>query len=272
MKVISLSVLLFVFVGCSGSGQKQEEPTTGQDDLEFVADSFGEEAAKPENTVEDVANLNVNTTEALEEKTATAEEVVAPEVSLEEKNNEMSASVVEKTMDEPLEPNINDFKEKPGVVEEVTLEENNKELQKNIQSTTQVTAREISKSETLGQEESYVVNKGETLMMIAFKIYGDYAKWKNLREWNMDKKRVTEGTQIKYYAPEQKFVWSPKGLPHMVKRGDTLQLISLEKYGTQKKWKSIFENNKPLIKDPNLIFVGFTVFYEPMRDLASGKK
>lgn len=36
----------------------------------------------------------------------------------------------------------------------------------------------------LGKEDQYHVQKGDTLMIVAFKIYGDYRKWKDLREWN----------------------------------------------------------------------------------------
>lgn len=130
----------------------------------------------------------------------------------------------------------------------------------------------ISKDETfepkLGAEGQYHIQKGETLMMAAFKIYGDYRKWKDLKAWNKGKK-IGEGSVLKYYAPEQTFGWQPSGLPYLVKTGDTLQIISMDKYGTTKKWKHIYENNRPLIRDPNLIFAGFTIYYVPTRDVAS---
>ena len=35
-------------------------------------------------------------------------------------------------------------------------------------------------------------------------------------------------------------------------------------------WKNIWNNNKPLIRDPNKIFAGFTLYYlENGRDVAS---
>jgi len=56
----------------------------------------------------------------------------------------------------------------------------------------------------------------------------------------------------------------------VIVRGDTLSLISNRFYGTLFKWKKIWENNKPLIKDPNKIFVGFTVYVPDVsRDMAS---
>ena len=37
---------------------------------------------------------------------------------------------------------------------------------------------------TSGEMAIYTTQKGETLMQIAFKIYGDYRKWKDLMSWN----------------------------------------------------------------------------------------
>jgi nucleoid-associated protein YgaU len=46
----------------------------------------------------------------------------------------------------------------------------------------------------------------------------------------------------------------------------------MEKYGTTRKWKKIYKNNEPLVRDPNLIFAGFTLYYLPQRKLASEVK
>ena len=56
----------------------------------------------------------------------------------------------------------------------------------------------------------------------------------------------------------------------VIKRGDTLGTISSDTYGTMKFWRNIWDNNRPLIKDPNVIFAGFTI-YTPIlqaRDVA----
>ena len=109
-------------------------------------------------------------------------------------------------------------------------------------------------------------------MLIAFKVYGDYGKWKKILEKNpnLKGKALRAGMKIDYGAPDAKFDWKPQGLPHLIKRGDTLGTISKDKYGTSKKWKTIWTNNKPLIKDPNLIFAGFTLYYVPTgKELAS---
>lgn len=120
------------------------------------------------------------------------------------------------------------------------------------------------------EEGTYTVKKGETLMMVAFNIYGDYRKWKDLAQMNgIEGEMVAEGANIRYQKPMTEFVWNPEGLPYLVKTGDSLGSISTEKYGTKEKWKDIYNNNKPLIRDPNLIFAGFTLYYIPQRDIAS---
>lgn len=122
------------------------------------------------------------------------------------------------------------------------------------------------------KKKSYRATKDDTFMMVAFKIYGDYRRWKEIRAWNKDVKKITEGVELFYEEPLEVFNWAPEGTPYLVRRKDTLQIISMDKYGTTKKWKRLFEHNQPLIRDPNLIFAGFTIYYPKERDLASGAK
>lgn len=123
-------------------------------------------------------------------------------------------------------------------------------------------------------QRSYTVKKNETLMMIAFNVYGDYRRWKDIANLNQDvlagSQVITEGMQLKYMAPTQEFVFSPSGNPYLIQSGDTLGKISDTTYGTTKHWKDIWNNNKPLIRNPNEIFAGFTI-YTPViegRDVA----
>jgi nucleoid-associated protein YgaU len=125
-----------------------------------------------------------------------------------------------------------------------------------------------------GTMREYTVQKNETLMMIAFKLYGDYGKWKSLAATNSKAlnggNNVRAGMKLKYAAPATAFVWNPQGLPYLIRTGDTLMRISNNVYNSHKKWKSIWNNNKPLIKDPNKIFSGFTIYYlENGREVAS---
>ena len=125
-----------------------------------------------------------------------------------------------------------------------------------------------------GETKDYVVQKNETLMLIAFKLFGDYERWKELANTNSallkGSTNVREGMTIKYVAPAEEFVWNPQGLPYLIRTGDTLGGISKNVYATVKKWKLIWDNNRPLIKDPNKIYSGFTIYYlENGREVAS---
>lgn len=125
-----------------------------------------------------------------------------------------------------------------------------------------------------GTIKTYTVQKNETLMLIAFKLYGDYERWKELASQNRDSLKgstnISAGMNLKYMAPAEEFVWNPQGLPYLIRTGDTLGGISKTVYTTAKKWKLIWENNRPLIKDPNKIFAGFTIHYlENGREVAN---
>lgn len=132
----------------------------------------------------------------------------------------------------------------------------------------------ISETPEISPTLEYTVQKNETLMLIAFKIYGDYEQWKQLANLNSDvlKQGTTlrEGMTLKYLAPVEQFVWNPEGQPYLIKTGDTLGHISDHVYQTSRKWKLLWDNNRPLIKDPNKIFAGFTIYYPDLnRDVAS---
>ncbi|MDO9182528.1 MAG: LysM peptidoglycan-binding domain-containing protein [Bacteriovorax sp.] len=124
-----------------------------------------------------------------------------------------------------------------------------------------------------GKIKTYKVHKGETLMQIAFKIYGDVSKWKEIKELNGSKislnSALRSNMELKYTAPAREFVWNPEGSPYMIKTGETLGTISNSVYQTPKKWKHIWENNKPLIKNPNVIYAGFTLYYKGTAGMAN---
>lgn len=142
----------------------------------------------------------------------------------------------------------------------------------------EVASSEVPSEEPMVMEESsnieisggsYTVQKGDTLMWISFKLYGDYRKWQHLSSLNgnVEEKNLAIGMELKHDSAG--FDYNPQGLPHLIKTGETLGSISGEKYGTDKRWKEIWDNNKQMIHDPNLIFAGFTLHYLPDRDIAS---
>ncbi|MDD0854786.1 LysM peptidoglycan-binding domain-containing protein [Halobacteriovorax sp. GB3] len=142
--------------------------------------------------------------------------------------------------------------------------------QEKVEETNPIMA-EATMAPSIMEQAEYTVQKGDTLMLIAFKVWGDYEKWRELSQANggIQEKNLKPGTVLRY-APNG-FAWNPQGLPHLIKTGETLGTISVDKYGTDRKWRDIWDNNKPMIKDPNLIFAGFTLYYIPSdnRDLAS---
>ena len=60
------------------------------------------------------------------------------------------------------------------------------------------------------------------------------------------------------HKPKEKYATEKKagGKTYVIKKGDTLQEISQQFYGTTKKWKKIATANKGVIKDPNKLPVG----------------
>lgn len=112
--------------------------------------------------------------------------------------------------------------------------------------------------------KQYTVQKFDTLMLISYKIYGNYSRWRELKELNkVDASMLSEGYVLRFIAPKSKFNHISAGLPYVIRRDDTLGKISYKLYETRSKWKDIYENNRSLIRDPNQIFAGFTLFYLP---------
>lgn len=142
--------------------------------------------------------------------------------------------------------------------------------EKQFESMPEVSAevKPVKNTIKVGQMQHYKVQKGETLMQIAFKIYGDIEMWKELKMMNKDILAKANSTlrtnmDLKYAQPEKEFVWNPEGSAYLIKNGDTLALISNSVYQTPRKWKKIWNNNKVLIKNPNHIYAGFTIYYKP---------
>lgn len=247
MKIITLLVLVLTLSSC-GLGVKKDEVAVNHDDLEFAVDTMADAPSNTEFKVE-------------EQKIA--------ESSI---NDEYQEPPVEETaMVEPTEPKFEEFQKPDEKVDRFLAENQVESAPVEVPAEIKINTN-TEMNHSYGEMETYKVQKGDTMMMVAFKIYGDYRKWKDLKAWNKDVKKVIEGVELKYQVPESQFKWMPSGLPYLVKTGDTLQIVSKDKYGTTRKWKSIYNNNRPLIKNPNLIFAGFTIYYQPTRELASEKK
>lgn len=112
----------------------------------------------------------------------------------------------------------------------------------------------------------YQVQKNDTLMLVSYKLYGDYRRWKEL--YKINKEIIPSDFDLSnvdalYFKDASQLLFQPKGKPYLIKKGDSLSLISDKVYGNWKQWKKIWKNNETQIKGPNLIFAGFTLFYPP---------
>ncbi len=242
MKHAPLLILLGLsLIGCSGSKSAQQtSEETPQIELS-EADDFSEvgEAASTEKPAGDAVETPSE---------ATADSSVGIDTTgMEEPTIDSAATTNSVTSAEPL-------------VQESSLEN----------ASSGVTS--ISAGEP-GALTQYTVQKNETLMMIAFKLYGDYGRWKELANLNSGVlgggSNLRAGMVISYHAPAREFVWNPEGSPYLIRTGDTLGIISKQVYETTKKWKLLWENNRPLIKDPNKIYAGFTIYYKNGREVAN---
>lgn len=256
MRKLIVLILALNLASCSMSGNNKESSVVKSDDLEFAVDTFVDHSQAQEFHVEEEA-------------------ISATEPSFNDFQNDFQLANTPRDDDPiamtlaeaPVRAVIHHMGEKTPIVDPYTDTFSEEPV---IAKVAEETIPEIQHSSEI--MDHYVVQKGDTLMMVAFKIYGDYGKWKNLKEWNPGKMKIKEGMLIQYKVPERAFGWKSEGNPYLIKTGDTLGTISMDVYQTSRRWKQLYEHNKPLIKDPNLIFAGFTIYYKPDRQLASEKE
>lgn len=117
-----------------------------------------------------------------------------------------------------------------------------------------------------GKMDRYTVKPGDTLMKIAFHLYGDVERWKDLEELNRSTLKsgnlVRAGQKLRYEVPNETFNPDQHAKAYEIKKGDTLAGIADEVYGRRAKYKKLQNYNKDLIKNPNRIFAGFTIYYD----------
>ncbi len=113
---------------------------------------------------------------------------------------------------------------------------------------------------------TYRVKPSDTLMKIAFDVLGDLRRWHEIAEQNPGKigklNLLNPGTVLKIRVTGAIEV-TKNGDPYLIRRRDTLIKISDHLYGTPRKWWALWDNNRELIHDPNRIYAGFTLYYQP---------
>ncbi len=156
----------------------------------------------------------------------------------------------------------------------VTTEETS---QAPVEVTQNAEAQPVSAEKSQGPATQYRVKKGDTLMRIAFEQYGDLYRWKDIYDSNRsvikDPSNVPPGTILSLSSSSGGAV-EKSGEKYKIKNGDTLGSISDDVYGTPLKWKKLYDYNRDLIKNPNRIYAGFYLYYQPDpgHRLTHGKK
>lgn len=135
---------------------------------------------------------------------------------------------------------------------------------KKVSSVKMAKRRPSSKSK---KSDVYMVRDGDTLMKISFEKYGNVYRWREIYNANRSKianyNRLEPGTVLNILGVEY-IVIERNGQPYLIKKNDTLVKISRGLYGSSRYWKNLWDNNRQLIRDPNKIYAGFTLYYLPM--------
>jgi LysM repeat protein len=113
----------------------------------------------------------------------------------------------------------------------------------------------------------YTVREGDTLMKIAFEMYGSVYGWKKIYKANSsrisDSQNLKAGTVILLNKSGNSVAIDRNGAAYLIKSGDTLGTIAKDVYGTTKLWKALWQNNRQLVQNPDVIYAGFQLYYLP---------
>lgn len=122
-----------------------------------------------------------------------------------------------------------------------------------------------------GKYITYTVTKEDTLMKISYKAFANPLKWRVIYK---DNKKVIKNPQALVRGTKLRLRVShfPKirknGEPYYIVWADSLSKIAKTVYGDLSEWPKIFKNNPQLIRNPNKIYAGFTLYYVNGRKVA----
>jgi carbamoylphosphate synthase large subunit len=127
-------------------------------------------------------------------------------------------------------------------------------------------------SEMINMEYAeYEVKLGDTLMLVAYQVLGDYQKWPEIAKLNKEvlgaKTTLEKGQKLRFIKREITNAENPMGSPYLIKPRDTLGGVSNKVYGTIRLWDELYFNNKNFIKNPNVLYSGFVVFYPTKEEI-----
>ncbi len=118
-------------------------------------------------------------------------------------------------------------------------------------------------------DNSYEVKRGDNLWKIAEEKYNDGFAWTKIAKENNIKNpsilvvgqklkmpKNEETTKITSNVTENKHI---DGGEYKVAKGDNLWKIAVKTYGDGYQWIKIWQANKPVIRNPNLLEIGMTL-------------
>ena len=113
----------------------------------------------------------------------------------------------------------------------------------------------VTEFEEETEKSIYVVKKGDSLWDISVNIYGNGYKWGEIAKQNnlVNADFLIIGQELSLLPVESSP--APSG-EYVVKSGDSLWKISVNLYSDGFKWVDIWNQNRELIANPNLIEVG----------------
>jgi nucleoid-associated protein YgaU len=121
-----------------------------------------------------------------------------------------------------------------------------------------------------GTGEKYVIQSNDNLHKIAQKFYGDKNLWRRIYEANIDIIQDPEvlivGTQITIPPKEERAATPSRSSSvetYIVMKGDTLTRISRMHYGDDAHVELIYQANRDVIKDKNVLVPGTVLVIPP---------
>jgi len=130
-----------------------------------------------------------------------------------------------------------------------------------------------------GGDASYIVRSGDTLALIAHKIFGSSHMFKDLAQQNGigAPYRIYPGDELKFTASNKNAMAFAKKLQGSkktvkVQSGDTLSSIAEKVFGSAYAWKTLAAYNKDKISNPNRIEKGMVLAYVDFGEGGSWQK
>jgi nucleoid-associated protein YgaU len=242
--------------------QQEQGSYDGEESEEALSqnqDSAGEGEYSGEFAEESYNSANTNDLESLinDEGDASAEEVVANDLEADSNGLE---NMTEDSVNDELTANA-------AVEEEVSYDAQENQVADQVDGQAAPVAQPGEGLPELGSKMSYVVQRGETLSIIAGQIYGDMNKWREISNLTglENPNRIYPGDVVYYQLTDatMAFATSYENVPRgevEVNSGDTLAKIAKNIYGDQGQWKSIWRQNDQ-IENTDKLEVGQVIYF-----------